>query len=172
MERSNWFIWFAYIHSDKSYQSMIWLNINQIFAKYAYYGVFMLHWKMSHFLRNWYISLSLYPSLSLLSVSFSQPLLSLSPCQSSGEPFSPLYLHKQSPTQFLWQKQLNLSCFVSTWFLLSPGYMPAPGQWSQENGSRLLECASMKPIITCWLRSPWQIWKNWAYSIWHRRTPF
>lgn len=44
--------------------------------------------------------------------------------------------------------------------LCPPGYWPAGRQWAQEKSSRLLECSSMKLIITCWLRSPWHVWKH------------
>lgn len=57
---------------------------------------------------------------------------------------NPVYLHKQSPTQLLWQKQLNLSCFVSTWFLLSLWLFACPrtmeaGEWQQIVGMHLNE---------------------------------
>lgn len=64
--------------------------------------------------------------------------------RSQGAYIDPVYLHKQSPTQLLWQKQLNLSCFVSTWFLLSlwlfacPSTMEA-GEWQQIVGMHLNE---------------------------------
>lgn len=57
---------------------------------------------------------------------------------------NPVYLHKQSPTQLLWQKQLNLSCFVSTWFLLSLRLFACrwtieAGEWQQIVGMHLNE---------------------------------
>lgn len=57
---------------------------------------------------------------------------------------NPVYLHKQSPTQLLWQKQLNLSCFVSTWFLLSLWLFAClrtieAGEWQQIVGMHLNE---------------------------------
>lgn len=57
---------------------------------------------------------------------------------------NPVYLHKQSPTQLLRQKQLNLSCFVSTWFLLSLWLFAClrtieAGEWQQIVGMHLNE---------------------------------
>lgn len=57
---------------------------------------------------------------------------------------NPVYLHKQSPTQLLWQKQLNLSCFVSSWFLLSLWLFAClrtmeAGEWQQIVGMHLNE---------------------------------
>lgn len=57
---------------------------------------------------------------------------------------NPVYLHKQSPTQLLWQELLNLSCFVSTWFLLSLWLFAClrtigAGEWQQIVGMHLNE---------------------------------